>query len=157
MPSTYDKIATYTVPSAQASHTFSAIPSTYTDLVLIITGLAGTDFSQIFVNGDTAGNYGRVRLTGNGSAAASFAGANAAGFLIDAPSSTVISSVRANFMNYANTTTFKTVIARADATSNFAEAFVGTWRNTAAITSITCTGSNYGVGTMLTLYGIKAA
>jgi hypothetical protein len=62
--------------------------------------------------------------------------------------------------NYSNSTTYKTVLARGNAATNLVEAFVGLWRNTNAITSISiiCQNSkNFGSGSTFTLYGIKAA
>jgi hypothetical protein len=65
-------------------------------------------------------------------------------------------------MNYANTTTFKTVLIRANNSSTGVDLILGLWRKTPeAITSITIkntgTSSNFAIGSTLTLYGIKAA
>ena len=64
-----------------------------------------------------------------------------------------------SIQNYANTTTYKTMISRAsDATQN-AIAYVGLWRSTSAINSITLSVSagTFAIGSTFTLYGIKAA
>jgi hypothetical protein len=66
----------------------------------------------------------------------------------------------ASIMNYSNTTTNKTVLARASSQQEGVEATVGLWRSTAAITSITfdlVSTRTFSVGSTLTLYGIKAA
>ena len=65
----------------------------------------------------------------------------------------------AQFMNYANTTTYKTVIGRANNAGYGADTSVGVWRNTAAISTITLTAltANFASGSTFTLYGIKAA
>ena len=62
-------------------------------------------------------------------------------------------------MNYSNTTTYKTTLGRGSNVATDVEAIVGLWRNTAAITSITVapSGGNMKTGTVLSLYGIKAA
>ena len=62
-------------------------------------------------------------------------------------------------MNYSNATTYKTVIARHDSWDSYTVGNVGLWRNTAAITSLTISTQtfNMGVGSVFTLYGIKAA
>jgi hypothetical protein len=62
-----------------------------------------------------------------------------------------------NFFNYSNTTTYKTVLTRAGRNNQATEAFVGLWRNTAAITSISLTSQTYTTDSTFTLYGIKAA
>ena len=65
-------------------------------------------------------------------------------------------------MNYSNTTTNKTVLARgnnaSDASYPGTEAFVGLWRSTAAINRIDFSSNSktWNAGTF-TLYGIKAA
>jgi hypothetical protein len=71
---TYEAIATQTLGSAAASVTFSSIPSTYTDLVLVCNfetssnAIAGV---YIQFNGDTSTNYSSTNLIGNGSTAES--------------------------------------------------------------------------------------
>jgi len=62
-------------------------------------------------------------------------------------------------MNYANSTTNKTVLSRGNNTGNHTIAYVGLWRSTAAITSMLLgtTGSTWMAGSTFTLYGIKAA
>lgn len=155
---TYEPIATTTLGSATLSYTFSSIPSTYTDLVLIYQGAAGDAFSLQF-NSDTGNNYSYTRLTGNGSSAGSTRESNipvAKLGLVFSTQNTVI----ANIQNYANTSTYKTVISRGNAPENIVSTYVSLWRNTNAITSITCkndSATNLPAGLTLTLYGIKAA
>ena len=71
---TYTPIATTTLGSAASSYTFSSIPGTYTDLVLVVsgkysTGTTGTTTVQIQVGNtslDTGANYSIVYLNGSG-------------------------------------------------------------------------------------------
>ena len=162
MPKTYEPIATHTIPSAQASYTFSSIPGTYTDLVCVIQGaIAATADNSIYwrANGDTAANYAGTRVSGNGTVAASYRDFGATGALMGFIGSTNQSTQVVNFMNYSNATTYKTAIARSSYSSQNVGAFVGLWRNTAAITSLTffTPSQNLNTGMTLTLYGIKAA
>jgi hypothetical protein len=63
-------------------------------------------------------------------------------------------------MNYANTTTNKSFLARASKGSSGVDLVAGLWRNTAAINSITFyePGARlFGIGSTFTLYGIAAA
>jgi hypothetical protein len=125
--------------------------------------------TRLTFNGDSSTNYSMTRIFGDGSTATSNRTANRA--FIDmnyggnvsatAPTASVIS-----IMNYANTTTYKTVLVRsADVGGPYqaTNAMVGMWRGstgsaTQAITSLTITGtSNFKVGSTFTLYGIKAA
>lgn len=158
---TYDKIATYTAPSSQSSYTFSTIPSTYTDLVIIVGGNGSGDASfQLQFNADTGSNYSVTFIYGTGSSAVS-ARASSANFIqgmgrISTTSGTSI----INIPNYANTSINKTVIGRGNTASGLVIAAVGLWRNTNAITSVTLTpesGQTIATGAVLTLYGIKAA
>jgi hypothetical protein len=165
MPATYDKIAAYTVPTAQSSYTFTSVPSTYTDLVAIINGgvTSGQPAVWMRFNSDSGSNYSFTRLTGNGTSAlssresnqtqanvASYAGMN----------TTLNTNIIVQIMNYANTTTNKTIISRANLATDGLEAGVNLWRSTAAITNIqflNSSGTNFAVGTTFTLYGIKSA
>jgi hypothetical protein len=158
MAKTYEPIATYTVPSAQASYTFSSIPGTYTDLVLIHAGKANAA-QDVYIrfNGDTGGNYSRTLLFGNGSTAGSNRDVNFTSLNFNYQDGTEGIAI-ANILNYANTTTNKTVLSRYSLSTVAASAIAGLWRNTAAINSLTvgCAGT-LSTGSVLTLYGIKAA
>lgn len=165
MPKTYEPIATSTLGSTAASVTFSSIPSTYTDLVLIISGRvsssSGNNVSGLRFNGDSASNYSMVRLTGDGSSAASDRTTTSyAGWCFIANSTTTeFTPVIYNIQNYSNSTTHKTVLGRGSAASSLVSGTCSVWRNTAAITSIEVVQSSttWVVGSTFTLYGIKAA
>lgn len=166
MAKTYEKIATATVSTTGSNVTFSSIPSTYTDLVLVSSALRGVsgsggDAIRTQFNGDTGTNYSRTGMYGDGSSAISFretsvvyVSSGGAGDYSGTPWSVSVS----NIMNYSNTTTYKTVVGKATEPNAYALGQVGLWRNTAAINSIYlyCSGGFY-VGSTFTLYGIKAA
>jgi hypothetical protein len=161
MPSTYTPIATQTLGSAAASVTFSSITSTYTDLLIVGSGTAGSSVSfTLQFNGDTGSNYSVTFLYGDGSSAVSGRASSQTSISGMGRLSTVESSSIINIQNYSNTTTNKTVIGRGGAANSLTIASVGLWRNTAAITSVVLRiegGGNISAGTTLTLYGIKAA
>ena len=159
MTATYEKIATTTLGSAQASTTFSTISGAYTDLVLIVAGVttSGTEAVAVQVNGDTGSNYSRTVLLGNGSAASSSRASNQTSAGLGVIDSASQGNTIYHFMNYSNTTTYKTFIARGNVASEQARAAVGLWRDTSAITSITVlVGTTFASGCTFTLYGIKA-
>lgn len=160
---TYEAIATQTLGSATATVTFSSIPSTYTDLVLVCNfgaSSAGQDFTFRF-NGDTNSNYSDTRIYGNGTSAVS--NRNTSATRITADSVGVSTSLQVTdiiqVINYSNTTTYKTALVRVADAAKSTEATVGLWRNTAAITSIdlAMTSGNLLSGSTFSLYGIKAA
>ena len=169
MASTYEPIATTTGSGNPSSITFSSIPSTYTDLVIVMqVRSTGSSYSQtrIRYNGDSGSNYSGTIILGNGSSASTYRETNATEMVVsyDALStstSNYFSPTIVNVMNYANTTTYKTLLARSsNATSSgnvMADVFL--WRNTAAITSITISTAThtFDTGCTFTLYGIKAA
>jgi hypothetical protein len=170
MPATYDKIASQTLGSNQATVTFSSIAGTYTDLVLIAnikhsfgtTGDVIVDGLQF--NSDTGTNYSKTNLQGNGTTAASDRGSNMTGisYVATRSSESYFATNIINIQNYSNTTTNKTVLLRGagNGTSVGTNAQVGLWRNTAAITSVTINAtSSFTIqsGSTFTLYGIKAA
>jgi len=78
MANTFTLIASNTVGSGGAATvTFSSIPATYTDLVLLAStrGTVAEDAFSVRVNNDSATNYEFVQMNGNGSAVASTTGA----------------------------------------------------------------------------------
>jgi hypothetical protein len=156
--------------SAASSITFGTggtIPQTYTDLMIVAnttTSYVGTDAGYIFFNGDNnSAHYSVTRLYGNGSTASSDRySAPYAIWMGDGSGSAIL-----HIMNYANTTTYKTVLARSGsptADANIVGATVTLWRGstgsaTQAITSITLqdVSGNFQVGSTFTLYGIANA
>jgi len=165
---TYVSIATQTLGSAAASVTFSSIPSTYTDLVLIstVTTTSGNQTIYANVNSDSATNYSWTRLSGDGSTASSgalssytkaFLGGYSTGTSATIPTTSI-----AHFMNYANTTTYKTILMRyagARTSDGEVNAAVNLWRSTSAITTInvSCGATTFVSGSTFSLYGILAA
>lgn len=163
MPSTYTPISTTTLGSTQATFTFSSIPSTYTDLVMVIqkTTTSASQDNMTF-NGTTTG-YSDTSIGGNGTTASSGRASSAPRINVETAvtqsTSTQASQIKVNFMNYANTSVFKTLMIRTDNAGYGTLAKVGLWQNTAAISSITLTPSagSYQAGSTFTLYGIAAA
>lgn len=161
--STYTPIATTTLGSAASSYSFTSIPSTYTDLILVFAGSSSAGNAPYFtVNGDSGTNYSTTALLGNGSAASSGRTSNQAvgylgGFSVGIGTSQATMVIQ--FQNYSNTTTYKTVLSRLSATQYEAEATVSLWRSTSAINRIDVGigGATYSVGSTFTLYGIAAA
>jgi hypothetical protein len=161
MASTYTPIATQTLGSAQSSYTFSSIPSTYTDLVLIINGYdstPGTASLGIQFNSDTGSNYSVTGMLGDGTSASSYRQTSQSASNIGTFFPTTGMNI-VNIMNYANTTTYKTMLGRVSTAASRVAATVGLWRSTAAINRIDLTiqGDNFAIGSTFTLYGILAA
>lgn len=158
MAITYEPIATQTLGSATATVTFSSISGTYTDLVLVWTGINSTDagVNYSFNSNTTASDYSFTRLYGDGSSATSDRATSARNF--NGISGSTQSMNIAHIQNYSNTTTFKTTLIR----NNYGPivlSCVGLWRKTDAISSIalSATGGSFNTGSTFTLYGIKSA
>lgn len=162
MAITYTPIATYTTSGSSSSYTFSPIPSTYTDLVMVSSVQldAGGGYAMgMRFNSDAGTNYSFTYMLGTGSVAASSRGSNQT-YAIYGNGGTAWGNSVVNIMNYANSTTYKTCIARNNNTADSTQAYVNLWRSSAPITSITImtqSGANFVSGTTFTLYGIKAA
>lgn len=168
MATTYEPIATNTLSSATTTVSFSSIPSTYTDLILIISAkgtTVATSTSVYFTTNITGANYSSTWLVGTGVGAASSRYSNLnQGYLgyISASSNASDSrgTIIANFMNYSNTTTYKTVISRGNVAEAETDAYVSLIRGTAALSTITVgegSGNNFVTGSTFNLYGIKSA
>ena len=164
MPATYEPIATTTLGSAAASVTFSSISGSYTDLVLVVNGTwtgSGNSSFGFTVNNDTASNYSITGLYGDGSSAASYKTTNQPqatnGQINPSNNGTTIFQ----FMNYSNSTTYKSILSRSGIASNITLTGIALWRNTSAINLITLgyfdTAGNFATGSTFTLYGIAAA
>jgi hypothetical protein len=167
---TYEAIATQTLGSGATSVSFTSIPSTYTDLVFVTQlATATNDISLLLtINNDNGANYSSTRLAGSPAGATSSRGTatSSIDLTYQVGSGTSLNFPTFNtihFMNYANTTTYKTILTRGGSTNNSSamesRAYVSLWRNTAAINrlDIACGGANILTGSTFSLYGIKAA
>lgn len=167
MAKTYEAIATTTLSSAQSTVTFSTISSAYTDLILVIAGqnTSSTTNYDIYLrfNSDSGANYSTTRLYTQGGAAYSdrLTSWTAVwnGYWYGTGSSRISTTIT-QISNYANSTTYKPCITRqynAGHESTFATSSV--WRNTNAISSIVLSSpsTTFGIGSIFTLYGVKAA
>ena len=161
--STYTPIAT-TTSTGVTTLTMSSIPSTYTDIILVIKGqIDGNVYYKI--NGDTGSNFSQTAVYGNGSSAASVRETNRSdgiylGDYIANPMASTGAMAIIQFLNYQNTTTYKTSLYRMDNAGAGTQAGVGLWRSTSAINQVSVTSSTtngIASGTTFTLYGIQAA
>jgi hypothetical protein len=161
MAATYTPIASITLGANTSSVTFSSIPSTYTDLVLIISTKNTSTGNYILTrfNSDSGTNYSQTRLVGNGTSASSARNSNDDSFAVMYQTNTTDPGICVmNILNYSNTTTNKTALSRDNFTADTTFLRVGMWRNTAAITTISLTinGGNFDTSSTFNLYGIKA-
>jgi hypothetical protein len=160
---TYEPIATTTLGSTAASYTFTSIPGTYTDLIIITNVKSPTTGNMYMLfNGDAATNYSRTVLAGNGSSIISARNTSINKIYCDYYgyfNTTFDNTKIIQIQNYSNTTTNKTCLIRSGAAATGTDAIVGMWRNTNAITSIVLDsdGANFSAGSTFTLYGIAAA
>jgi hypothetical protein len=163
---TYFPIATNTLGSNTASYTFTSIPSTYTDLILVVNGQVSSNVSiACQVNSDTGTNYSTIEMFGDASTASSFSNSSNAQITVASIGAQIGSGSQwvstLHFQDYANTTTYKNILGRTSATSTGVNAIVGLWNSTSAITSIKFMGyagsSGFTTGTTFTLYGIASA
>jgi hypothetical protein len=112
-------------------------------------------------NSDTGSNYSETYIYGNGTSALSSRGTSQTSVQVGGDVNSTRATVIVSINNYSNTTTYKTTLGRGSSAGTLADATVGLWQNTAAITAIQCRlgagTSNFSSGSTFTLYGIKAA
>lgn len=163
---TYKPIASATISgSSTASYTFSSIPSTYTDLELIInaTSVGASDYSaRISFNGDTSSglySWNLMRGTGSAYSALKYTAQNDIALTTNYSIMQAPSTIKVFLQNYSSSSINKTLLGRfsqSNSTGGTASLFAGLWRNTNAISSVTVSigGDYFGAGSTFTLYGI---
>jgi hypothetical protein len=158
---TYTALATKTLTGTATTVTFSSIPATYRDLILVtdatITAAGSTDGYGLRFNGDTGSNYSYVRMVGTGSAATSASATTTfalAGVIGDVNKGVTMFQI----MDYSATDKHKTVITRSNGSfGNWTQASASRWADTAAITSVLLRSNasyNFSIGSTFSLYGI---
>jgi hypothetical protein len=162
-----------TIASLTESVTFSNIPQTYADLVLVINSTLetfntgnGKGATVIRFNSDSGSNYTHVQMSGDQNGPLSTAGTQTYVDLLissyedDVNPTTYI----VNIFDYSQNDKHKTVLSRANlATGNqYPRVSLNAyrWANTAAITSMNLfsvvSGGRYNPGTTFSLYGVVA-
>lgn len=172
MPSaeTYEKIATYLVPSATNSYTFSNIPSTYDDLIIVGANLSANlqQTMYAYYNGDTGSNYNRAWQAAPNSYGSYQTSAvvnnNSGGILVGPTNVGLSSSQSAGFImeinQYANTSYPKVSICKFFQAQQISEMNTSMWTGTNAITSIQfylTSSATIAANTRITIYGVKKA
>jgi len=167
---TYTLIQTQTLASTASTITFSSIPQTYTDLLLVFSEATSRanaiDQININFNGVTTSTYTSRVLYGTGTGqggetlTTTFMYCYANG---GSQTANTFGSIQAYISNYASTTANKSASIEAVSENNASSGgwqniVAGSWASTAAITSIALTplnGPNWNVGCTASLYGIN--
>lgn len=165
MPATYEPIATTTLSSAAGTVSFTSISAAYTDIIAVINGEAVSGNYGLWyrINNDSGTNYSNTYLLGNGTSASSSRDTSQTQGIASNNISTTRGTTIVHFMNYSNTTTYKTQLGRTNDSSQNAGATVSLWRSTAAINRIDfAVGASFPTGqfasgSTFSLYGIKSA
>jgi hypothetical protein len=156
---TYTPLANVTLGSSASSVSFSSIPATYRDLILVATAKSTPTLATFLVNfnGDSSNIYSTVVMTGTASAAETYTSGQLT-YFVQIPTD-ALNVVVAQFLDYSATDKHKTFLSRNNSKGEGVEASAGRWANTAAISSIvfTCTGGDiWAAGSTFALYGVIA-
>jgi hypothetical protein len=159
---TYTPLATVTLASSASSVTFSNIPATYRDLILVCDNVrvnSGGENIHLNLNGDTSSsNYSIVTMSGSGSSTNSFSGNSLIIGYNAYPTNTSAANLILQFMDYSATDKHKTVLMRGNNASIGTQAQATRWANTLAVTSVAikAESTSFQSATTFNLYGISA-
>lgn len=163
---TYQPLANITLGSSSSSVTFSSIPATYRDLVLVVNGSPTTTAYPSIVgrlNGDTGSNYTAIKMSSDGASGSSSlitsSDLRIANDFGAGNSTTGRFVIVATLMDYSATDKHKTLLSRSGSTSPAGtEALAARWANTAAVTSfqVFVGVSAFAAGSTFALYGIAS-
>lgn len=152
-------LATVTLQSASSTVTFSGIPNTYRDLILVsdVKNINGENYNTyVRINGDTGNNNPSVIMQGNSSGATSFTrntdGAAQIGWTDNQDNSIIITQ----FLDYSATDKHKTILSRNNTRAVRVTAHAIRWTNTNPITSLQVfveASGTLAAGSTFSLYG----
>jgi hypothetical protein len=167
MANTFELIASYSATGSVASIDFTSIPSTYTDLCILLStrsdrNVGSATICSIEFNGSTTGYTGR-NLGGTGAAA--YSDSNTTGEIGYTSQANLTASTFGNFAIYipnyasANYKSFSSdYVSENNATGAYSGLIAGLWSNTAAITSFKIKSAfNFVQYSTAYLYGVKNA
>jgi hypothetical protein len=163
---TYTLISSVTVGSGgAASMSLTSIPATYTDLLISLSLRSDSNVSDVLVNFNSAGNNSTWRRLLGEASASSDSGSNGASLLINMSTTdaNIFATNQMYIPNYtsSNNKSFSTeaAIEKNSSTGTARQLVAGLWSNSAAITSISFTGTsgNFAQYSTAYLYGISNA
>jgi hypothetical protein len=150
---TYAPLATVTLGSSASSVTFSSIPATYRDLILVFDWTSAAYAGIVAtINGSTS-DFSGVSMYGNGSTTSSSSGLGR-----QIASGQTNTTTISQFMDYSATDKHKTILTRHGYGTGEVGANASRWGSTAAITSfvVAASGTTFSSGSTFSLYGVIA-
>lgn len=157
---TYVALANITLGSSASEVTFSSIPATFRDLILVVDGtLTGSAVGVgLRYNSDSGSNYSSSIISGSGTSAA--AAGNASTNIADVAyfDNTSKMNFITQIMDYSATDKHKGLLSRSNQAGTFVLLYASRWANTAAITSVGVYAltNAFASGATLSLYGIRS-
>lgn len=156
----YDLIATTTL-SSTGNFSFTSIPQTYKELLLIgaVRGNAGVQNCTVNVNGNSSSIYRSLIQYGQGSTAAMATNAAAGTIYCQLVNNDNYAPFTLRFLNYTSTALTKVIMGWGGATNSGATQTRWEWNSAetnSAITSIGVgvNGGSFVSGSQLTIYGL---
>lgn len=167
MANTFELISGSTLGSSQSSYTFSSIPSTYTDLKLMVSARQDSGIYN-YADGRITINGGGTAVTAKeiyGEASIPVAGSSTSIYVAVSTSTNTANSFSSTdfyFPNYTsalNKSFSADIVTEGNNTSQATTLKAFLWSNTSAITSITLLPSsgNFIAQSSFYLYGIKSS
>jgi len=156
---TYVPLATVTLGGTASSVTFSSIPATYRDLVVVGAGFASTAAGVTArFNGDTGANYNQVVMAGDGGSAFSSSSANTTSTQFGRFDNTTLANFVTQVMDYSATDKHKSYLSRYNSSAVLTAALAGRYASTSAITSLLLfpESGTFSTGATFNLYGIAS-
>lgn len=162
---TYILLNQITLANSASTVTFSNIPQTFSDLVIVCNWAnSGTgDAVRIQINGDTGSNYSGVWITGTSSSAiggseASQTSSRAAGANVG-PANTFSNLMTIQFFDYSAIDKQKTYLVRYGSAGTETQATASRWASNSTINSVrlfNVLGQNFQSGATFLMYGVTA-
>ena len=152
---TYIALATTTLSSSATSVTFSSIPQTYRDLILVASVPSSSETIDLYPNG-VSSNLSLVWAYGY--APSNYNSATDTAWT-EVSSGTQPRLNVYNLMDYSATDKHKTVLSRQNFGDQTIAMMAGRWASTTAISSLLLNrsgGASFPSGSMFSIYGIEA-
>ena len=164
MPNALQPLANKTLTGTTSSVSFTSITGIYKDLYLVCeytNAVADNDYIQVVFNSDTGSNYNLVRMTGDGSSAATgnYNSFSIPWLTLNGGFQLTSGNLTATFFDYSATDKHKTYVSQNGTANKGSELVAGRWANTAAVTSLTLSSVNgwsFATGSTFALYGVLA-